>query len=198
MLMEIIEVLKPQVETHKNKPKLIIISPAFADVNVNDSDFWCLQALGEAGIVSSRLSSSNSLSLSNIEKSNEEQRFYFSPNNFISCFDLDDNVLSDHYGPDWEKRIELKELHANVDQLCCLSRFYKKAYHQLFKSYDAAEVELRRMMEIINKLIANVLKKKPCHASKCKNKKKRGEKRKFSKEKKYIKAILFGKPVLIT
>ncbi|XP_028551137.1 retinoblastoma-related protein isoform X2 [Dendrobium catenatum] len=172
-----------------------------------------------------------------------------------------DNVLSNHYGPDWEKRIELKELHANVDQLCCLSRFYKKAYHQLFKvsdtcngrklllsncedyvsdyhyfgwllflalrtnvfsrfkdlvtytnalvsilaililhvpislrnfpisnspfftkksdkgvdllaslsqSYDASEVELRRMMETANKLIADVLKKKPCHASECK------------------------------
>ncbi|KAL0905417.1 hypothetical protein M5K25_023837 [Dendrobium thyrsiflorum] len=172
-----------------------------------------------------------------------------------------DSVLSNHYGPDWEKRMELKELHANVDQLCCLSRFYKKAYHQLFKvsdtcngrkllvsncedyvsdyhcfgwllflalrtnvfsrfkdlvtytnalvsilaililhvpinlrnfaisnspfftkksdkgvdllaslsqSYDASEVELRRMMETVNKLIADVLKKKPCHASECK------------------------------
>ncbi|KAH0462660.1 hypothetical protein IEQ34_010235 [Dendrobium chrysotoxum] len=64
------------------------VSPAFDDVNVNDSDFWCIQALGEAGIVSSRLSSSNPSSLSDIEKSNEEERFYFFPNNFISRLDL--------------------------------------------------------------------------------------------------------------
>ncbi|XP_020581305.1 retinoblastoma-related protein-like isoform X2 [Phalaenopsis equestris] len=172
-----------------------------------------------------------------------------------------DNVLSIHYGPDWEKRIDLKELHANADQLCWLSRFYKKAYHQLFKvsascsgrkllvsshedyvsdyhcfgwllflelrahlfshfkdlvtytnalvsilaililhvptssrnfvisdspfftkksgkgvdllaslsqSYDASEVELWRMTEKVNKLVVDVLKKKPCHASECK------------------------------
>ncbi|KAK8938383.1 Retinoblastoma-related protein [Platanthera zijinensis] len=45
-----------------------------------------------------------------------------------------DNILSSHYGSDWEKRIGLKELHANVDQLCWLSRFYKKAYYQFFKA----------------------------------------------------------------
>ncbi|KAK8970301.1 Retinoblastoma-related protein [Platanthera guangdongensis] len=43
-----------------------------------------------------------------------------------------DNILSSHYGSDWEKRIG--ELHANVDQLCWLSRFYKKAYYQFFKA----------------------------------------------------------------
>ncbi|KAH0466010.1 hypothetical protein IEQ34_006113 [Dendrobium chrysotoxum] len=183
-------------ENYKGKPTNLIagsVSPAFADVNVNDSDFWCLQALGEAGEVQISRTKPPLLDLRahNLDASPQLEIDLLSGDGSIvtrtfevSHFDVkDDNVLSDHYGPDWEKRIELKELHANVDQLCCLSRFYKKAYHQLFKSYDAAEVELRRMMEIINKLIANVLKKKPCHASKCKNKKKRGEKRKFSKEK---------------
>ncbi|KAL0903608.1 hypothetical protein M5K25_027999 [Dendrobium thyrsiflorum] len=64
------------------------VSQAFDDVNVNDSDFWCIQALGEAGIVSSKLSSSNSSTLSDFEKSNDEERFYFFPNNFISRLDL--------------------------------------------------------------------------------------------------------------
>lgn len=45
-----------------------------------------------------------------------------------------DNILSIHYGSDWEKRVGLKELHANADQLCWLSRFYKKAYCQFFKA----------------------------------------------------------------
>ncbi|KAI0511317.1 hypothetical protein KFK09_011946 [Dendrobium nobile] len=76
---------------HRIVPTYLIagsVSPAFDDVNVNDSDFWCIQALGEAGIVSSRLSSSNSSILSDIEKPNEEERFYFFPNNFISRLDL--------------------------------------------------------------------------------------------------------------
>ncbi|XP_020586904.1 uncharacterized protein LOC110029121 isoform X3 [Phalaenopsis equestris] len=64
------------------------VSPAFDDVNLHDPDFECIQALGEAGIVSSRLSSPNSSSLSDIEKLNEEEGFYFFPNNFISRFDL--------------------------------------------------------------------------------------------------------------
>lgn len=64
------------------------VSPAFDDVNVDDPDFWCIQALGESGILSSRLSSLHSSSLSDIERSNEEERFYFLPNNFISRLDL--------------------------------------------------------------------------------------------------------------
>lgn len=179
----------------------------------------------------------------------------------ISHFSLKaDNILSSHYGPDWEKRIGLKEMQANAEQLCCLSRFYKKAYHQLFKvsvrcstknllfsnledyvsdyhyfgwllfltlrahaiscfkdlvtstnalvsimavlilhvpaglrnfaisnspffpkksdkgvdllaslsqTYNASEEDLRKMMEKVNKLIVDALKKKPCHASEC-------------------------------
>ncbi|PKU79560.1 Retinoblastoma-related protein [Dendrobium catenatum] len=90
-----------------------------------------------------------------------------------------DNVLSNHYGPDWEKRIEaILILHVPISLRnfpISNSPFFTKKSDKgvdllasLSQSYDASEVELRRMMETANKLIADVLKKKPCHASECK------------------------------
>lgn len=61
---------------------------AFDDVNIEDPDFWCIQALGEAGIISSRLSSSKFSSLSDMAKSNDDERFYFFPDNLLTRFDL--------------------------------------------------------------------------------------------------------------
>ncbi|KAK8919221.1 hypothetical protein KSP39_PZI021928 [Platanthera zijinensis] len=60
---------------------------AFDDVNIDDPDFWCIQALGEAGIISSRISSSKFSSLSDMAKSNDE-RFYFFPDNLVTRIDL--------------------------------------------------------------------------------------------------------------
>ncbi|KAG0479415.1 hypothetical protein HPP92_010273 [Vanilla planifolia] len=54
---------------------------AFDDVDMNDPDFIFIQALGEAGIVPSRLSSSN------LSHSNDEG-FLFTPDNFISRLDM--------------------------------------------------------------------------------------------------------------
>nr|CAB3481580.1 unnamed protein product [Digitaria exilis] len=47
------------------------------------------------------------------------------------------HVLTGLYGSDWEKRLELKELQANVVHLSLLSRYYKRAYKELFLSNDA-------------------------------------------------------------
>ncbi|KAK8952986.1 hypothetical protein KSP40_PGU010782 [Platanthera guangdongensis] len=60
---------------------------AFDDVDIDDPDFWCIQALGEAGIISSRISSSKFSSLSDMAKSNDE-RFYFFPDNLVTRIDL--------------------------------------------------------------------------------------------------------------
>ncbi|EES14166.1 hypothetical protein BDA96_07G199700 [Sorghum bicolor] len=46
------------------------------------------------------------------------------------------HVLTGLYGSDWEKRLELKELQANVVHLSLLSRHYKRAYQELFLSND--------------------------------------------------------------
>ncbi|CAD6245819.1 unnamed protein product [Miscanthus lutarioriparius] len=46
------------------------------------------------------------------------------------------HVLTGLYGSDWEKRLELKELQANVVHLSLLSRHYKRAYQELFSSND--------------------------------------------------------------
>ncbi|KAG0487487.1 hypothetical protein HPP92_009582 [Vanilla planifolia] len=55
----------------------------------------------------------------------------------VSHFSLKaDTLLSSHYGSNWEEMLKLKELQSDVEQLCCLSRFYKRAYHQLFKASD--------------------------------------------------------------
>lgn len=48
-----------------------------------------------------------------------------------------DRNLSGLYNADWEKRLELTELHASVSQLNHLSRFYKRAYQQFFLVSDA-------------------------------------------------------------
>lgn len=53
--------------------------------------------------------------------------------------------------------ISAKKSDKGVDLLASLSH-----------CYDASEVELKTMMETVNGLIVNVLKKKPCHASECK------------------------------
>ncbi|CAO2202730.1 unnamed protein product [Urochloa humidicola] len=46
------------------------------------------------------------------------------------------HVLTGLYGSDWEKRLELKELQANVVHLSLLSRYYKRAYQELFLTND--------------------------------------------------------------
>ncbi|XP_066351614.1 retinoblastoma-related protein 3 [Miscanthus floridulus] len=46
------------------------------------------------------------------------------------------HILTGLYGSDWEKRLELKELQANVVHLSLLSRHYKRAYLELFLSND--------------------------------------------------------------
>ncbi|PKA65556.1 hypothetical protein AXF42_Ash005890 [Apostasia shenzhenica] len=61
---------------------------AFDDVNIDDPDFWCIQALGETGIVPSRLSSSKSSNLSDIMNHDRKQEYYFFPDSFISRFDM--------------------------------------------------------------------------------------------------------------
>ncbi|CAO2833862.1 unnamed protein product [Amaranthus hypochondriacus] len=38
------------------------------------------------------------------------------------------------YGADWEKRLEAKELQANFVHLSCLSKYYKRTYHEFFKT----------------------------------------------------------------
>ncbi|XP_072973608.1 retinoblastoma-related protein isoform X1 [Typha angustifolia] len=45
-------------------------------------------------------------------------------------------ILSGLYGSDWEKRLELKELQANVVHLSLLSRYYRRAYQELFLPSD--------------------------------------------------------------
>ncbi|BAT06468.1 retinoblastoma-related protein 1 [Oryza sativa Japonica Group] len=51
------------------------------------------------------------------------------------------SVLAGLYGSDWEKRLELKELQANVVHLSLLSRYYKRAYQELFLLNDAKPPE---------------------------------------------------------
>ncbi|XP_035822617.1 retinoblastoma-related protein 3 isoform X3 [Zea mays] len=46
------------------------------------------------------------------------------------------HILTGLYGSDWEKRLELKELQANVVHLSLLSRHYKRAYQELFLPND--------------------------------------------------------------
>ncbi|THU68115.1 hypothetical protein C4D60_Mb08t00490 [Musa balbisiana] len=113
-------------------------------------------------------------------------------------------ILSGLYGSEWEKKLELKELQANIVHLSLLSRLYLSFMflcalgNSLFKipqflvltfyfisnfdatkksgkgvnllaslcdKYDASEDELRRVMEMVNSLIVNILKKNPCSVS---------------------------------
>ncbi|KAJ8466552.1 hypothetical protein OPV22_029104 [Ensete ventricosum] len=46
-------------------------------------------------------------------------------------------ILSGLYGSEWEKKLELKELQANIVHLSLLSRYYKRAYEELFLQNDA-------------------------------------------------------------
>lgn len=46
------------------------------------------------------------------------------------------NILRNLYNPDWETKLELKELKASVTQLYHLSRFYKQAYLEFFLASD--------------------------------------------------------------
>ncbi|KAJ4778883.1 Retinoblastoma-related protein [Rhynchospora pubera] len=41
-------------------------------------------------------------------------------------------ILEGLYGSDWERRLELKEMQANIVHLSLLSRYYKRAYEELF------------------------------------------------------------------
>nr|O82677.1 RecName: Full=Retinoblastoma-related protein [Oxybasis rubra]CAA09736.1 retinoblastoma-related protein [Oxybasis rubra] len=45
-------------------------------------------------------------------------------------------ILSDMYGADWEKRLEAKELQANFVHLSLLSKYYKRAYQEFFKTNE--------------------------------------------------------------
>ncbi|CAD5177634.1 unnamed protein product [Musa acuminata subsp. malaccensis] len=44
------------------------------------------------------------------------------------------HILTDLYGSDWDKRLELKELQENVTQLIDLSKFYDKAFGEFFST----------------------------------------------------------------
>ncbi|KAL1204764.1 Retinoblastoma-related protein 1 [Cardamine amara subsp. amara] len=46
-------------------------------------------------------------------------------------------VLLELYGPDWENRLQAKELQANFVHLSLLSKFYKRGYREFFLTYDA-------------------------------------------------------------
>ncbi|KAJ9702224.1 hypothetical protein PVL29_004118 [Vitis rotundifolia] len=43
-------------------------------------------------------------------------------------------ILGNLYGPDWEKRLEAKELQANFVHLSILSKYYKRAYLEFFST----------------------------------------------------------------
>lgn len=45
-------------------------------------------------------------------------------------------VLSSIYGPDWEKRLEAKELQANFVHMSLLSKHYKRVYQEFFLTCD--------------------------------------------------------------
>ncbi|KAK1368287.1 retinoblastoma-related protein [Heracleum sosnowskyi] len=45
-------------------------------------------------------------------------------------------VLGNLYGADWEKRLEAKELQANFVHMSILSKYYKRAYNELFLAKD--------------------------------------------------------------
>ncbi|KAL3844511.1 hypothetical protein ACJIZ3_001914 [Penstemon smallii] len=47
------------------------------------------------------------------------------------------SILSNLYGEDWEKRLEAKESQTNSVHLAFLSKYYKRAYQQLFLIVDA-------------------------------------------------------------
>ncbi|XP_077244007.1 SLH domain protein isoform X2 [Tasmannia lanceolata] len=59
----------------------------FNDVSVADPDFWCIQALAEAGIVPSKLISPKFGSL-DVDSSERQARVEFFPDSFISRLDL--------------------------------------------------------------------------------------------------------------
>ncbi|XP_043724608.1 retinoblastoma-related protein isoform X3 [Telopea speciosissima] len=48
-------------------------------------------------------------------------------------------ILSNHYGADWEKRLEAKELQANFVHLSLLSKYYKRAYREFFLTREESE-----------------------------------------------------------
>ncbi|XP_042501717.1 retinoblastoma-related protein [Macadamia integrifolia] len=48
-------------------------------------------------------------------------------------------ILSNHYGADWEKRLEAKELQANFVHLSLLSKYYKRAYKEFFLTREESE-----------------------------------------------------------
>ncbi|CAN4090976.1 unnamed protein product [Withania somnifera] len=48
-------------------------------------------------------------------------------------------ILSNLYGSDWEKRLQAKELQTNFVHLSILSKYYKRAYNELFLSSGSNE-----------------------------------------------------------
>ncbi|MCD7466146.1 Retinoblastoma- protein 1 [Datura stramonium] len=48
-------------------------------------------------------------------------------------------ILSNLYGSDWEKRLQAKELQTNFVHLSLLSKYYKRAYQELFLSSSSNE-----------------------------------------------------------
>uniref|UniRef100_A0ACD5ZNH7 Uncharacterized protein n=1 Tax=Avena sativa TaxID=4498 RepID=A0ACD5ZNH7_AVESA len=45
-------------------------------------------------------------------------------------------ILTGLYGSDWEKKLELQEMQADIVHLCSLGRYYKRAYQDLFLLND--------------------------------------------------------------
>ncbi|XP_078175656.1 retinoblastoma-related 1 isoform X1 [Carex rostrata] len=46
-------------------------------------------------------------------------------------------ILTGLYGSDWQKRLELEEMQANIVHLSLLSRYYRRAYEELFVTNEA-------------------------------------------------------------
>ncbi|OVA06766.1 hypothetical protein BVC80_8989g36 [Macleaya cordata] len=75
---------------HRISPAMLLagsLFEAFDDVNIEDPDFWSVQALAEAGLVHSRLSGPSSSS-SDPDGFTVEEGINFLPESFISRFDL--------------------------------------------------------------------------------------------------------------
>uniref|UniRef100_A0A1D1YGJ8 Reticulocyte-binding protein 2 a n=1 Tax=Anthurium amnicola TaxID=1678845 RepID=A0A1D1YGJ8_9ARAE len=85
---------------------------AFDDVNVDDPDFWCIQALGEVGIAPCKLLAVKS-NVSDDNGSVNHQKFNFEPDSFLSRLHLVDWRVQLEYlfGP----AIEEKMLRKNLD-----------------------------------------------------------------------------------
>ncbi|KAG9450102.1 hypothetical protein H6P81_010067 [Aristolochia fimbriata] len=76
--------LLERIPKHHLSPSMLLagsVTEAFDDVRVTDPDFWCIQALAEAGIVASKLTTNNPCS-------DHHLNVAFFPESFISRLDL--------------------------------------------------------------------------------------------------------------